>query len=421
MSPAQTTHRPANAAPVKATAATAAVGAKTKRALAAALNLTALAHELQVRQTALESRNEELRRAQRDLSAARDRFVDLFDFAPVGYLMLQPDGRIAEANLSCAAMLGEDRHPLLGQLFSRFVAPADSQRWREHLQFALQQPATLRIELALQRRSGVLLHAQLDCLRVDTQGRRAGVPAAPMLRVTLADITPRRMAEMDRRIVSQVVQSRETEHRRVARELHEELGQRLSALKMNLSSLREEGDAAPQRIASMLDSLDDAVAMVRRIAGDLRPLMLDDLGLHAAMDWLARDSARRLGLAITLQLDDADPPLDDRLGIALYRLVQATLDHIAHQASATDVGIELRWRPGALVLTVQDNSNVRRIVAGPSRRPAGAALDLHEQAHLLGGQLALAALPGGGQRFSFLIPVPASANLVTPRPAATTP
>ena len=117
--------------------------------------------------------------------------------------------------------------------------------------------------------------------------------------MVITDITERTLEERElersrrqlRRLSASVVQAREDERRRIARELHDELGQRLTALKMELSSLDGDGRAgsARQRIDAMLEMIDDTVATVRRIATDLRPLMLDDLGLNAAIEWLARD------------------------------------------------------------------------------------------------------------------------------------
>jgi two-component system, NarL family, sensor histidine kinase UhpB len=101
-----------------------------------------------------------------------------------------------------------------------------------------------------------------------------------------------------RRLSANLVNAREEEQRRIARELHDELGQRLTALKMELAGLgaRAMPGVPGERIAALCEMVDQTVASVRRIATDLRPLMLDDLGLIAAIEWLARESARRLGI-----------------------------------------------------------------------------------------------------------------------------
>jgi signal transduction histidine kinase len=210
---------------------------------------------------------------------------------------------------------------------------------------------------------------------------------------------------MDRRIAASVVEASEAERRRVARELHEDLGQTLSALKMDLASLPAVTGTQAQRIPAMLAALDDAVATVRRISTALRPLMLDDLGLNAAIDWLVRDSAKRLGLSITLDQDEGDPPLGERNAIALYRMVQETLAHIARHAHASDVAIEMRRRAGELLLTVQDNGTGWPVAAS-RLGDTDAAMSLREQAHLLGGRLEFTKVRGGGQRFTLHLPLP---------------
>jgi PAS domain S-box-containing protein len=246
-------------------------------------------------------------------------------------------------------MLGEDRAALLGRRLANFIAPSHLGPWPRLLRRALQQEDPQRMELVLRRRDGTSFHAQLDGLRFVPPGE------PPALRITLTDITQRKQAEIDRRIADTAVDAREAERRHVARELHEGLGQRLTALKMQLSSLTAEGgqDARKKDIAAMLESLDEAVATVRRIAIELRPLMLDDLGLNAAIEWLAHDTARRLGLDITLELEDIDPPLDERTAIACYRMLQDMLSHVAHHAQAPDVHVTMGQSDHVLRLTVQ--------------------------------------------------------------------
>ena len=109
-----------------------------------------------------------------------------------------------------------------------------------------------------------------------------------------------------RRLSANLVDAREEERRRIARELHDELGQPLTALKMELASLTVPTPSAPhERIAAMLEMVDETFASVRRIATELRPLMLDDLGLNAAIESLVNGWARRMGIAVRLRLCEA--------------------------------------------------------------------------------------------------------------------
>ena len=155
-----------------------------------------LAHELQVHQIELEMQNEELRQAQVALEEARDRYVDLYDFAPVGYFTLNAEGVVTEANLTGAALLGEERKRLVGRRFARHVAPADAQRWRAYTTDLVTRGELSRIELALSAGDARSFHAQLDGLRVDRDA------AAPMLRITLTDITERKRTEAELRLAA---------------------------------------------------------------------------------------------------------------------------------------------------------------------------------------------------------------------------
>ena len=157
-------------------------------------SLDPLRHERGMHQVELELQNEELRQAQVELEAARDRYRNLYDFAPVGYLTLSTEGVICEANLTAAALLGEDRQSLMGRRFARFVSEPDSQRWLRQLRQLAQAGGPRRIDLALQPTVGAPLQMQVDALRVQESG------AAPVLRITLADITERKRIEAELRI-----------------------------------------------------------------------------------------------------------------------------------------------------------------------------------------------------------------------------
>lgn len=367
--------------PSAPTAAAAKSGSARPRARAApGPSRQALVHELQVHQVELEQQNEELRSAQRDLALAHDRYVDLFDFAPVGYLTLDADGHVTEANLTAAMEFGVERAAVLGRRFQHFVAPADRDRWQRLKARALRSDAPQRIELRLRRHDGGAFHAQVDCLRVQR-------PAAPaQLRVTIADVSQRQLAETNRRIAVSGNVARESERRRVAYRLHEDLGQRLSGLKIALAGLAKRSGAASLRAAAdaMAAQLDEALALVRRMSSDLHPLILDDLGLAAALEWLVGDVARRLGLAVELHIDE-EAPLEPAAAIAIYRLAETVLEQLSRQATA-GVCLELLQRPHDLVLQFQCEHGHARPHA-PAAEPAAASASLLDQVHLLAGRL----------------------------------
>ena len=342
-----------------------------------------LTHELQVHQAELESQNEELRRAQSALATARDRYLDLYQHAPVGYLALDDQGRVCETNLTACTMLGVKAQALKGTHLSRYLLPTDADRWHLYLRQVIAGTEPSGIDLAFSPPSAAKAwHGQLDCLKVtDPNGHIR-------LRVTLTDVSDRMQAELERRVAALDANAREAEFRRVALELHENLGQRLAALKMDISTLSQADDpeASQRFMRSMLGTLDAAVSTVRRITTDLHPPMLDDLGLNAAIEWLAQDTGQRLGLRFNLSLDRQVPELEEQTALALYRFAQESLTFLLRDTSGTAFGIELHQASGAIVLLLRSMGSVKP----EGSDPVGHGLTrevLHHRAELLGAQL----------------------------------
>jgi PAS domain S-box-containing protein len=141
-----------------------------------------LMHELRVHQVELEMQNDELRRAQIALEESRDRYVDLYEFAPVGYFTLTREGMIAEVNLTGAALLGVDRKKLINRRFANFVTTAKRDCWNQHFLSVLQLEGRQTCELELQHDDGALLHTRLDSLRMEADGISS-------VRIALVDLT----------------------------------------------------------------------------------------------------------------------------------------------------------------------------------------------------------------------------------------
>ena len=142
-----------------------------------------LLYELRVHQIELEMQNEELRRAQVVIEESRDRYADIYEFAPVGYFTLTRTGQISEINLTGASLLGVDRNKLLQHRFDHFISPEDRDRWHRLFVSVMENAEKMGIELALQRGDGSTFYAHLDCLRTEA------VTAAPLLRMALTDIS----------------------------------------------------------------------------------------------------------------------------------------------------------------------------------------------------------------------------------------
>ncbi len=147
------------------------------------ISVERLLHELQVHQIELEMQNESLRQSQIELEQSRDDYVDLYEFAPVGYLSLTESGLIARVNLTAATLLGVERKHLLDRRFDLFVAAADRERWRDLFLDALAHPGRRALDISLEHGDGRFSQAHLDCQRFAPEGQPA------RLRIALTDIT----------------------------------------------------------------------------------------------------------------------------------------------------------------------------------------------------------------------------------------
>lgn len=215
--------------------------------------------------------------------------------------------------------------------------------------------------------------------------------------------------------------AREAEQRRIARELHDELAQTLATLRIDLEWLMErvpQDDAAlARKIAGMHGLLTDAVGSTRRIAADLRPLMLDDLGFTAATQWLVENFEKRYRMGCTLHIEPADLALAEPYATAVFRIVQESLANIARHAQASHAEVDLRYRDGTLALTIRDNGV--GFDPGSTRKPTSFGLvGLRERAYLVGGTLRIDTSPGKGTHVEVHLPLSADATGGSGQPAS---
>lgn len=209
-----------------------------------------------------------------------------------------------------------------------------------------------------------------------------------------------------RRLSTHAADLREQEGRRIARELHDGVAQKLIAVRLELSALGMAGqrDLGHGRIDAMVGVLDEALGALRRLASDLRPVMLDDLGLNAAIEWLAREAARRMDIEITLRTGEKEPEIHERVATAVYRIVQEALANVGRHARATDVQIVLQLKDKGVQLTVEDNGI--GFPERPMQSPAGLGLiGARERATMLGGRLDVCNPPGRGGRLTVWLPL----------------
>jgi signal transduction histidine kinase len=205
-----------------------------------------------------------------------------------------------------------------------------------------------------------------------------------------------------------VLEAQEMERRRVAIELHDELGQSLTAIKINLQLSERIKDGSRSEItAESIRIVEDALQQVRKLATALRPSILDDLGLAPALRWIAEQTAQRGGFAVQFEPDIPASRLAPDIETACFRIVQEALTNITRHAQPHQVAIHLRRKGGRLELTVRDDGNGFDLAAMRERARAGGSLGvlgMQERATLIGGELDIVSAPGQGSTVQLICP-----------------
>ena len=204
---------------------------------------------------------------------------------------------------------------------------------------------------------------------------------------------------------------REEEKARLARELHDELAQSLTVLKMDTIWVRDQvsaglaGDMVAVKLSEMVEMLDRTVAATRRMAADLRPLMLDDLGLVPAIEWLTSSFTKRCGVPCRLEIStELELELLEPHATALFRIVQESLSNIGKHASASQVVISMDKFSSTVSLVVKDDG-CGFFTAGARKPRSLGIMGMRERAQLLGGQVVVSSVFGRGTSVEVSLPL----------------
>ena len=252
------------------------------------------------------------------------------------------------------------------------------------------------------------LRASGEEFPIDASISQVDTPEGKLYTVILRDITDRVRAQEElAAFAAEAAGVREQEKTRIARELHDELAQSLTALKMDTiwvrDHLREDPGGAADKLREMLVLLDGSVASVRRIAADLRPLVLDDLGLAPAIEWLVQNFTQRTGVAAELDVDE-ELELEEPYATAVFRIVQESLANAGKHSRARHVQVRVAREGDEMVLSVRDDG-VGFSLEQPRKPQSLGIVGLRERAYLLQGRVDIRSAPGAGTVVEARIPV----------------
>ncbi len=406
-----------------------------------------LIEELQVHQIELEMQNEALCRAQSQLEKSRNRYYDLYDFAPIGYFSLDKNGSILEANLTGATLLGCERRYLIKTIFSRFIHKDFNDTYFHHRNQAFITGKKQTCELKLLKKNGTLLWVQLESLAVKDNEDHSN-----QLRTTMTDITERKRVEealqaahdeLERRVAqrtaelsnsnvllreeinqrkraeeavkksegelrqlsSKLLDAHEEESKRIGNELHDGIAQTLSSIKFwvenaRLQMTREDFRDACKSLDTVVPLIQGAVQEIRSISKNLRPSILDDLGLLPTISWLCQNFQTLhplIGIERRIQIEEQDVP--DALKIVIFRVLQESFNNIGKHSRADRVVLDLQSADGRIELIVKDNGVgfdiTDALTTQKHMRGLGLA-SMKERTELSSGSFSVESLEGAG-------------------------
>jgi len=353
-------------------------------------------------------------RAESLLERGEARLRGILDSAMDAIITVDDDQRVVLFNAAAEEMFGCTRSEAMGAPLSWFIPERFRAEHAAHVRgfgqgsIASRRMGALRIVTGL-RRNGE--EFPIDASISQLLGRDG-----KFFTVILRDVSERVQAEQALRrskdelheLASAAHRAREQEKSRIARELHDELGQSLTALQMDVAWCRERipaQDGMAMRLARMESLLETTVAATRRISSDLRPLMLDDLGLRPALEWLVESFTQHTGVRCDLSVASEELELPELQATAVFRAVQESLTNIAKHARATRVDVNIEQENSTLAIRVRDDG----IGFSPedSRKPNSfGLLGLRERAALLGGEASVTSAPGRGTEIEVRFPLP---------------
>ena len=352
------------------------------------------------------------------------RHADIVESSGDAIISRKLDGAIVTWNAAAERLFGYSRAEIVGMDIGTLYSANTLPEHCELTQRAVRGESIVNFETLRRHKDGSDVQVAITISPVrERDGRISGSSAI------FRDISERkRMEEELRRLVHEQRQAqalvresrdrlrelssalqtiREEEKTRIARELHDELGQTLTALKMDTAAIESELDPAQyalrKRTAAMKQLIDATVSSVRRIATDLRPVMLDNLGLVPTLEWLGAQFAERTGIRVDLDIPDENLGVSGDAATAIFRIVQEALTNVARHSGADEAGVAVRRQGGNVVVRIRDNG--RGFFEADTRKARSfGLLGMRERATVLGGELKISSPAEKGTQIEAVIP-----------------
>lgn len=351
------------------------------------------------------------KQAQSALRESEERYRELFENSRDAVYVHDMSGRYTSVNHAAEELTGYAREEIIGKHYSNFIAPNYLREARESFCRKLDLPIETTYEAEVICKDGTRKPVEVSSRMIHRNGEPIGVQG------TVRDVTERKRAQRTLQTYSRrLIQAQEAERESIARELHDQIGQALTAINMNLQWIRRSGAVLPAgqpRIKESIEVIDETLQRVRELSLELRPSLLDDLGLAAALRWYATRFSARTGILTEVTGDLQNDGIHRTVQTACFRIAQEALTNAARHSRAARALVTLEERDQRLQLGISDDGvgfDAQLIINSSSSFALGLR-GMQERALAVNGQLHVDSKVGGGTRIVVVVPLMDSAGI----------
>lgn len=328
---------------------------------------------------------------------------ELFEQAPQAVALMSADNRVVRVNREFTRLFGYTPAEAGGRQIGELIVPDELRNEEQKYADAVSQGQRVDVEGIRRRKDSDRVDVSITRVPVSLPGGKIATYAIynNIAERKRANDKIRETTEQLRALSARFQSIKEEEGTRIAREIHDELGSALTSLRWDLEEIDEAiSDTADEprlrtKIETMMRLIDTTVDTVKRIASELRPIGLDDLGLIEAIEWQARQFQERTGIVVEWDSAPEYVDLNREQSIAIFRIFQEALTNILRHAQASRVYIQMKEEAGEFILTIRDNGRGITEDEKSGTRTFG-FLGMRERAHLLGGELDISGSDGKG-------------------------